>query len=72
MPQPIAPLHSYLIDVPCTTPGTKPDPDASFVSANAEQFYQYQPTKLFLSEGRLVDGIDVFGWLNYYTSWAVV
>lgn len=29
--------------VPVTTEGTKPDLNASFVSANAEQFYQYQP-----------------------------
>ncbi|EGI4188454.1 lipoprotein metalloprotease SslE [Escherichia coli] len=55
--------------VPVTTPGTKPDLNASFVSANAEQFYQYQPTEIILSEGRLVDsqGNGVVG-VNYYTS----
>ena len=55
--------------VPATTPGTKPDLNASFVSANAEQFYQYQPTEIILSEGRLVDsmGNGVVG-VNYYTS----
>ncbi|EIV8815158.1 lipoprotein metalloprotease SslE [Escherichia coli] len=54
---------------PVTTPGTKPDLNASFVSANAEQFYQYQPTEIILSEGRLVDsmGNGVVG-VNYYTS----
>lgn len=41
--------------VPVTTEGTKPDLNASFVSANAEQFYQYQPTEIILSEGQLVD-----------------
>ncbi|ENC2888320.1 lipoprotein metalloprotease SslE [Escherichia coli] len=55
--------------VPATTPGTKPDLNASFVSANAEQFYQYQPTEIILSEGRLVDsqGDGVVG-VNYYTN----
>ncbi|MDG3018272.1 SslE/AcfD family lipoprotein zinc metalloprotease [Escherichia coli] len=55
--------------VPVTTPGTKPDLNASFVSANAEQFYQYQPTEIILSEGRLVDsqGYGVAG-VNYYTN----
>ena len=55
--------------VPVTTPGTKPDLNASFVSANAEQFYQYQPTEIILSEGRLVDsqGNGVVG-VNYYTN----
>ncbi|HFZ1715149.1 TPA: lipoprotein metalloprotease SslE [Escherichia coli] len=55
--------------VPVTTLGTKPDLNASFVSANAEQFYQYQPTEIILSEGRLVDsmGNGVVG-VNYYTS----
>lgn len=55
--------------MPVTTPGTKPDLNASFVSANAEQFYQYQPTEIILSEGRLVDsmGNGVVG-VNYYTS----
>ncbi|MCN5588096.1 lipoprotein metalloprotease SslE [Escherichia coli] len=55
--------------VPVTTPGTKPDLNASFVSANAEQFYQYQPSEIILSEGRLVDsmGNGVVG-VNYYTS----
>ena len=55
--------------VPATTPGTKPDLNASFVSANAEQFYQYQPTEIIRSEGRLVDsmGNGVVG-VNYYTS----
>lgn len=55
--------------VPVTTPGTKPDLNASFVSANAEQFYQYQPTEIIRSEGRLVDsmGNGVVG-VNYYTS----
>ena len=55
--------------VPATTPGTKPDLNASFVSANAEQFYQYQPTEIILSEGRLVDsqGYGVAG-VNYYTN----
>ncbi|HAW0185451.1 TPA: SslE/AcfD family lipoprotein zinc metalloprotease [Escherichia coli] len=55
--------------VPVTTPGTKPDLNASFVSANAEQFYQYQPTEIILSEGRLVDsqGDGVVG-VNYYTN----
>ena len=55
--------------VPVTTPGTQPDLNASFVSANAEQFYQYQPTEIILSEGRLVDsmGNGVVG-VNYYTS----
>lgn len=55
--------------VPATTPGTTPDLNAKFVSANAEQFYQYQPTEIILSEGRLVDslGNGVVG-VNYYTS----
>ena len=55
--------------VPATTPGTKPDLNASFVSANAEQFYQYQPTEIILSEGRLVDslGNGVAG-VDYYTN----
>ncbi|EFK2856754.1 lipoprotein metalloprotease SslE [Escherichia coli] len=55
--------------VPATTEGTSPDLNASFVSANAEQFYQYQPTEIILSEGRLVDsqGYGVAG-VNYYTS----
>ncbi len=55
--------------VPATTPGTKPDLNASFVSANAEQFYQYQPSEIILSEGRLVDsqGDGVVG-VNYYTN----
>lgn len=55
--------------VPVTTPGTKPDLNASFVSANAEQFYQYQPSEIILSEGRLVDsqGYGVAG-VNYYTN----
>lgn len=55
--------------MPATTPGTKPDLNASFVSANAEQFYQYQPTEIILSEGRLVDsqGDGVVG-VNYYTN----
>ncbi|CAM6761803.1 inner membrane lipoprotein [Escherichia coli] len=55
--------------VPVTTPGTKPDLNASFVSANAEQFYQYQPSEIILSEGRLVDsqGDGVAG-VNYYTN----
>lgn len=55
--------------VPVTTPGTKPDLNASFVSANAEQFYQYQSTEIILSEGRLVDsqGYGVAG-VNYYTN----
>ena len=60
---------------PCTSPvarhhlGTKPDLNASFVSANAEQFYQYQPTEIILSEGRLVDsqGMGVVS-VNYYTN----
>lgn len=46
---------SYFTGRAATTPGTKPDLNASFVSANAEQFYQYQPTEIILSEGRLVD-----------------
>ena len=55
--------------VPVTTPGTKPDLNASFVSANAEQFYQYQPTEIILSEGRLVDSMgNVVVGVNYYTS----
>lgn len=39
------------------------------MSANAEQFYQYQPTEIILSEGRLVDsqGYGVAG-VNYYTN----
>ncbi|XNM57447.1 hypothetical protein ACLK1S_18380 [Escherichia coli] len=39
------------------------------MSANAEQFYQYQPSKIILSEGRLVDsqGYGVAG-VNYYTN----
>lgn len=55
--------------MPATTPGTKPDLNASFVSANAEQFYQYQPSEIILSEGRLVDsqGDGVVG-VNYYTN----
>ena len=55
--------------VPVTTEGTKPDLNASFVSANAEQFYQYQPTEIILSEGQLVDslGNGVAG-VNYYTN----
>lgn len=46
--------------MPVTTPGTKPDLNASFVSANAEQFYQYQPTEIILSEGRLVDSQGIW------------
>lgn len=55
--------------VPVTTEGTKPDLNASFVSANAEQFYQYQPTEIILSEGQLVDslGNGVAG-VDYYTN----
>ncbi len=39
------------------------------MSANAEQFYQYQPTEIILSEGGLVDsqGDGVVG-VNYYTN----
>lgn len=56
MPRPIK-RHPLILhrSLPATTPGTKPDLNASFVSANAEQFYQYQPTEIILSEGRLVD-----------------
>ena len=55
--------------VPVTTEGTTPDLNAKFVSANAEQFYQYQPTEIILSEGRLVDsqGYGVAG-VDYYTN----
>lgn len=55
--------------MPVTTEGTKPDLNASFVSANAEQFYQYQPTEIILSEGQLVDslGNGVAG-VDYYTN----
>ncbi|EFN6235618.1 DUF4092 domain-containing protein [Escherichia coli] len=55
--------------VPVTTEGTTPDLNAKFVSANAEQFYQYQPTEIILSEGRLVDslGNSVAG-VDYYTN----
>lgn len=55
--------------VPVTTPGAKPDLNASFVSANAEQFYQYQPTEIILSEGKLLDSQrnGVAG-VNYYTN----
>ncbi len=54
--------------VPATTEGTSPDLYASLLSANAEQFYQYQPTEIIVSDVRLVDsqGYGVAG-VNYYT-----
>ncbi len=55
--------------VPVTTTGTTPDLNAKFVSANTEQFYQYQPSEIIVSEARLVDsmGNGVVG-VNYYSS----
>lgn len=54
--------------IPVTTPGASPDINASFVSANAERFYQYQPSELILSKGFLVDSIgNGIAGINYYT-----
>lgn len=62
-----APSSHTSVSVPVTTPGTTPDLNADFVSANAEQFYQYQPDKFLLTQGRLVDsqGHGIAG-VSYY------
>ncbi len=40
---------------PSVTTGTSNDLNSSFVSANAEESLQYQPTEVILSQGRLLD-----------------
>ncbi|XPE23138.1 hypothetical protein ACNKHM_17660 [Shigella sonnei] len=56
MPRPIK-RHPLILHRLCPSPRREQNRilNASFVSANAEQFYQYQPTEIILSEGRLVD-----------------
>ncbi|MGL5990500.1 MAG: SslE/AcfD family lipoprotein zinc metalloprotease [Plesiomonas sp.] len=51
-----------------TTPGTQPDLNSSFVSANAESAYQYQPETMILSSGRLTNHLNqgVAG-VDYYS-----
>lgn len=54
--------------VAVTTSGTSVDLSKSFVAANAEQFYEYKPTEVILSEGKLVNssGQGIAG-VEYYS-----
>ncbi|SKA71241.1 SslE/AcfD family lipoprotein zinc metalloprotease [Enterovibrio nigricans] len=53
---------------PEVTPGTSTDLNASFVSANAEEAYQYKPTEVILSKAVITDstGLPVEG-LSYFS-----
>lgn len=54
---------------PVVTPGTSTELTGSFVAANAESIYQYQPAEVILTEAKLLDsnGIPVAG-INYYSN----